>query len=840
MFDPNNTSNYEYYLYLCNIDKTIICAIDYIDIQYEQNFLQYDQLSFTIPLVDMGWKRIENQFFNYFQPLYLILMEVKNEDTLIFKEYFIVNSPTFSEDDGVVKKNIKCYSSDYMFNNYYLNSYEDVKLLYDTVGNNGILNTMLDQMENTWTVNYISPTLLNVYHSYNFSSSTFRSIIETLQEQFNVFFIFDTVLDQINIYDASSESYGESTDIIISDENFLKSLSADIKGGEMVTKLRVSGKNNISISKYNPTGMFYLLDYSWAQDNGRMSQSLSDAYDAWKQLILDNETAFQNYLNALTVLETNLLTAENDLNDLNSALIVIDDSLDLLIDTNRRNTSAYDTIYLNKVSVLGEISTKEGTITTLEGQIDDINDDILTLNTLLSIDSNFTLTQRKKLSRLTVEGTLKLDTVSNEYQLYTYAKAYQLIKNKPSIDTTLNIVDLFSITDSYIEDKYDKIKVGNYIYLDCSSLGFNYEQYRITQISHSKLSNSLSFTISNKDRLNTEIYYLNRIFVPSSEAASTLKTNKEDYSKYTQESNTILYNYSHIDVSTNEIIIGDNTITKRGFLGNSLGTRNGAIKIQGDQIVFSPDGNFQSYYAILSSDGLYLETSDVKSRTVITPQYGIQIDQNVGTVGTPNWDNIFYVDSSDGSVHLDGGYIECITSDNLNRIKIDPTTGISIAVWDSVSGIWDDRFYVSSNTLIHRGLFTTGKIGEARIEIDDNGLISYNTSNQKHGLEINPGSFVDLIINRSGSEIFKIYDDITAIDLYALGHRFLSSSNSVAVPYSSWDCSYASFLYLTNGVSNYATEAWVTTNFAPISHSHSYATSSDISSAIAAHELAYH
>jgi hypothetical protein len=772
LFDYDNINRYEYNLFLCNVDKSIICTLDYLDISYTQNFRQYDELSFTVSENDNGWKQVKNQYFNYLQPLFLILMEVKNEDELIFQKYFIVDSPTFSEDSGIIKKNIKCYSLDYIFNNFYLNSYENVGVLYDTVGNTGILNIMLDIIENTWTISYISPTLLNIQHSYNFSSSTFRAVIESLEEQFNCFFIFDTVNNQINIYDASNEGYGESTNIVINDENYLKSLSADIKSAEMVTKLRVTGKDNISITKYNPLGLMILYDYTWARNNGRMSQSLSGAYDNWLQLIENNETTFQIYLSDLNALQTTLLTRQVELNDLNTALQVIEDSLDVLIDTYRRNNSSYNTIYNNKISVKGQITTKKNQITTLESQISTINTNILTLNNLLNIENNFTLSQRQELIRLTIEGNLKLDYVSDELQLYNYAKQWQVIKNKPSIDATINIIDLFSISDAYIESKYNKIKVGNYIYIDSSSLGFNYEPYRITQIVHSKLSNSLSITLSNKDRLNTEIYYLNRIFTPSSQAADDLKINKEDYSKFVQESNEILRNNSIIDVSTNEIIVGDNLINKRGFTGNSLGTRNGAIKIQGDQIVFSPDGDFADYYAILSADGLYLETENSKSRVVITPQYGIQIDKNVGTAESPNWDNNMYIDTDGNAIfagtirtlesalvgnnliigdlesntklivfHSSGTNLAYIAFDNLNQLSLYNYGNITIDALGSMSLDTAGSFLLSALSV--------------DISTTEGGLLKLGTATGRIFLNVGGGSN-DIDIVNQGSGVIKI------------------------------------------------------------------------------------
>lgn len=747
MFNINN--NYNYNLYLCNIDKSIICALDYISIEYTQNFRQYDELSFEVPLYDNGWRQVENKYFNYLQPLYLILMEAKNGDELIFKEFFIVDSPNFSFDNGVIKKTIKCYSSDYEFNNRYLNSYEEVKVLYDVDNSygGGILNDMLSQMENTWSVNYISSNLLGIYHSYDYSSSTYRSVIEDLENQFNCYFIFDTVNNYINIYDASINEYGEDTNIVISDENYLKSLSCDVKNSEMVTKLKVFGKDNITIAKYNPTGQLYILDYDWFQKNGRMSDSLSTAYTAWKTLVADNETTFQDYLNQLGLLQESLNTLNNELNDLNTQLEIIEDTLDALIDSNRKNTSEYDDAYAQKKSLKTQIDNKKAEIRDVEAQIETINNDITALNNSLSLSNNFTSEQLKELSKMTIESKLSMDSVTDEKQLYEYAKSYIKLKSKPTIDIDLNIVDILSIGDSYISKHYDKIKVGNYIYLDCASLGFNYDKYRIIKINHRQLDNSLTITISNKDRVNSEINYLNRIFAASAEAADTLETNESEYSAYSEDSDTIVYKSSTIDTSETTIKSNTNYINQRGFTGNSLGTRNGAIKIQGDQIVFSPDGDFETYYAILSSDGLYLETTDSTSRVVITPANGFQLD--LWNSDISNWRNAIYLGITNGqpSLHIDNGYISLLKVDaglEKNRILIDPSVGFEIDNNSSTtpgSPIWNKIFYIDTTgvmTLVGANFYTS--LTGDRLVINSNGITAYNSYDEINGIQILNGN----------------------------------------------------------------------------------------------------
>lgn len=773
-------NNQEYILYLCTMMKTPLCIISYTDISISKNFRQYSELNFEVPYYDNGWIQVENKTFNLFQPNYLVLLETRNNNEIIDTEYFIINQPSTKFNDGEIKKNIQCYSAESIFNNRFLTAYEDIRVLYDpdnsyNLSDNtkgGILNYMLENMRGIWSINHISSSLLGIYHSFKYPSQSYRSTIEDLESVYNCVFKFNTVNNTISIYTA--DEIGEDTEIILSDENFIKSLTCDIKNAEACTMLRVYGKDNITISDQNPTGMPYLYDFLYLLNNGYLSTSLSSALTTYNNLVTSKEEDFAGYLSLLSTLRATLLTRQNELADLNTTMKTIEDSLDLLISNNRRNTTSYNTIYNNKLAVKSQITTKKGQISTVEGQINTVLSNIRSLNTSLSLESNFTSEQLIELSYYISEGSpLKLDSVDNSALLYKYAKQYMKIKSTPPFDFTIDLVDLFSISNDYIEDRYSKIKVGNFIYIDCPKLGFNCDRYRITQISHNKLNNSLSITISNKDKINTALYYLDKILKEIPREVDSLKVNKEDYSKYVEESNRILYDNSLIDLETNEIkISNENFINRRGFLGNSLGTRNGAIKIQGDQIVFSPDGDFETFYSILNPDGLYLETEDKSSRTVISSSTGIQVDVWNSVVN--GWRNALYLGLQGGvpALCIDNGYISLtriISAVETNKIYIDPAFGIKMQKTNGLGG-WMDTMYLDTDGninftgIITGGLFRTATPPEKRIEIEGNQIRTYSSETTLQGFCTNNADdrFGDIDFYTSGLKVFSIYNTLDA------------------------------------------------------------------------------
>mgnify|MGYP000875912190 FL=1 len=128
--------------------------------------------------------------------------------------------------------------------------------------------------------------------------------------------------------------------------------------------------------------------------------------------------------------------------------------------------------------------------------------------------------------------------------------------------------------------------------------------------------------------------------------------------------------------------------------------------------------------------------------------------------------------------------------------------------------------------------------GNKRIEISGTGLVCRNTSDQKHGV------CIDVDGNYSKIEFFNNESLIGSIGLDGAGnYNIIGSDINIynGSPIGTWNCSGANFTYLRESSGNYyATENWVTANFSPLGHSHSYAEMSDIFAAIAAHEAAYH
>jgi hypothetical protein len=796
----------EYELILCNTDKTQLSFIDFTDLNYNTRYDTVDELDFEVSYYQNGHKKEIDKNFDLIKSGYLILMNIKHNDTIIKSQYFTITSISPTENDGIFKKKASCKSLEYIiFSRKLLRGYKDQgsQLLYDSVGTNGIINYMLTSIFNTWTIGTIDSKYNNIYHIFDFDKNTYLDVFYELEKKFNCKITFDTINNKINISDPSTNI---NTGLILSDTNYVKSLSSEDKLDLLVTRLFVYGKDNISIIKYNPTGRLYIEDYSFFITNGFFSSSLSSAWTNYTNLITSVSGNFTTYINQLEGYESSLLTKENELIGLNAQLKVIEDNMDAQKNSTYKNNATYDALYTLQQNKKNEISSKQSEINALESNITGVNANITSLQNALSYTNNFTSAQLEELTLYIYEDSLELNSVTDEELLYGYAVEYLALKAKLPISVEVDSIDIFDVKEAQFD--WNKVQTGNFANINCPELGYDYYPIRLISMSHNPFSNSLSLSFSNTNDLNVELNDLEKMWTKGNQAANTVVVNKDDYGKYAQDKTDILFTGDQIDTDENEIVAGNSLINRRGFIGSDIGSY-GAMQLLNDKIIFSKD-NWSTFFTLLSGKGLYLETENGLSRIVLTPESvagkgGFQIDK-WNTV-SEDWDNILYIDSVTGNYHVDNGFIEL--NSPYNQIKIDPAVGI--IVYNTVADPAVEVFKLDTNGNVFmqdatvQGIFKTGTTGQARIEIDANGLKSYNTSNKKHGLFINPGAFVDLKLYRLDSEFFTIYDGdgISVIFQFETNPK-LAINSTGGYGYDTWN-----FNALQQGGVTVATQTWV-------------------------------
>lgn len=149
-----------------------------------------------------------------------------------------------------------------------------------------------------WTVVYVSEDLLadgGISGEYRFfneeSTYGYSWMTQKAPEAFGAVVLFDFYNKEIQI--KTIEDATPKSDLCLSFDNFMNSISVDESADDITTVLSCSG-NGVDIRFVNPTGTNYLADFSYYTNKDWMSDNLINCIDDWKREV---DESLDNYAN---------------------------------------------------------------------------------------------------------------------------------------------------------------------------------------------------------------------------------------------------------------------------------------------------------------------------------------------------------------------------------------------------------------------------------------------------------------------------------------------------------------------------------------------------------------
>ncbi len=295
----NQINEFKYSLSLINSGtKQVIAKLPEAKIVYNPDLKDIDKLQFTIPYyINTDIEIIENPNFDLINNDYNILFEKKINNNVIYRNLFVIKEITKVGDGTNEYKQVQCFSGEYKWTKYKIRSFKSTRKLYDFDNNfdnndtkkGGILNYIIEtKLYNTWTVDYVSPDLLNVYRTFDISEADLIQVIRECEKQFNCIFEFDNINRIISI--KTIDEIGENKGLVISDNNLLTRISKKIDTNGIVTRLNIRGDNDLTISSIYPRT--FIDDFTHYRNLKYMSQDLLDAFDDYDDMF---ESSLYNY-----------------------------------------------------------------------------------------------------------------------------------------------------------------------------------------------------------------------------------------------------------------------------------------------------------------------------------------------------------------------------------------------------------------------------------------------------------------------------------------------------------------------------------------------------------------
>lgn len=575
----NKCPHYELTLYK-NTGEILGFIPEAFDIIYSANLTSPDELTFSLPFY-LDDKTINPNFEKVKGKLLLRLEQVLEGGTVILDKFFIITKANRQGNDNYIK-NIECKSREHLLAGRNLKNFKGVKKIYRTTAeiaafepselysseeefvNSGILNHVISLCP-SWSIGIIDEELNSKFRDIQIDT---KSILDFLNNDcpmmFGGLFVYDTINMAISF--KKVESIGINRGLFITEENFIKVYGEDIDFDECVTKLTLTGKSGLGINSVN-LGGGSILDLSYYKTLDHMNQDLIDAIDNYTALVSSKESEFEDLLEDLNTNTSLLATKTDELDIMNAALLLLEDTKDALIQQGESLTSINAEINAK----LSEITTKQSEIDAVETSITTINNSINSLKNEIDMTNplNFTSEQLILLDQFIIEKEFNEPSFIDATELKNEGLSILSRINQPPIQVSLDVISFLDVVDA--QYTWNLFRLGDIINIQYSKFNINIE-LRLINFVHSPFDNSLQLTFSNKSKINDPNMLLQDILQNAISTNTTLNTNRSIYGQYVEsgeQSQLLSYINSELDLAAQKAKAGKNQNIEIGPSGIS-------------------------------------------------------------------------------------------------------------------------------------------------------------------------------------------------------------------------------------------------------------------------------
>ena len=285
-----------YTLILCKMNGKKMGMIPYTSVEIKRGIKTVSELSFTV-----------SKYYGEDNKLNILYDELKTERFIYLDEDECYVIKSISEQNEKIKtvtaysREKKLFKITAEFEDISITlktPYADIEgcfsldeLLYDATGwhigyvspkvlyksNETILNNITKETEATLT------TEEKLRYQESVSTNWYDYINNDISEQFECFPVFNSYDKTIDLY--SDEELGNDPNLILSYDNYLKNIECVSDTEDIVTKLTLSGNDDLTIGEVNPSGDTYVENFSYFIENKEMSDSLITALELYYKMV---------------------------------------------------------------------------------------------------------------------------------------------------------------------------------------------------------------------------------------------------------------------------------------------------------------------------------------------------------------------------------------------------------------------------------------------------------------------------------------------------------------------------------------------------------------------------
>lgn len=531
---------------LCNPNKEKLYALGGIsERKYSPRYNAISELSF----------RADEYIDKVLMPYYAYITNRR----LVYVDnigYFMITDVT-ENNDGVVKyKEVGCQSLEVELSSRKLTSFVSGDGLYDENGviiSSAPIPLTLTQLYIEilpylagWTFDPIPETIDTKYRSFDISDTSLYNLLMTdIEEAYECVFDFDTINNVISIRDATEDT--ELTDIFISHDNVIKSMTVEEVTDELATCLFVVGGGDLGINYVNPLGNNYIYNFQYFKDTEWMEESLISAITAW-------EIKYSSLTTPYSIEILNLFIDSEDKADHDTELAIVSGSVltwqtqynFYLQSGSAVSDPAMTEIHNYLIELYTAASAVQTEITALEGNIDGHLVIIEGISDSLKLDNiaNFSPIQQSQLQPFIIQSSYVNDNIiltdimtSASKLIQQSSLYYQAISILERISVPRYSFEIDSVSFLQIKDFETfgaQLNLGEKITLEIEPGRYLLPILLGVDIDFDDPTN-FKLIFGNRLRLNDETYQFNDLMNKALSAGTSMNLNSQAFKDWTRD-----------------------------------------------------------------------------------------------------------------------------------------------------------------------------------------------------------------------------------------------------------------------------------------------------------------
>ncbi|XOT29072.1 phage tail protein [Bacillus subtilis subsp. subtilis] len=506
--------------------KKIANVIPFFFASTTENFGSgYNELTFEIPIIiTKRHVKKRNHVADILKVGFLIKTYYRNEE-----HWYVITNVDRNQASESNRIGVSCKSLHYLLYRKKIEAYENIS--------RNLTEVATDCLKSTgWSIGYVNEDFNIKRRSFEETSTNRLDLLYKIAETFDATLKFDTANEIVHFY--KKEELSKFKHVKFKPGQFLISVSDPDDLDEVVTRLRVVGKDGIGINSVNPTGQAYIDDFSFflypfeRDENRNILKSSDRISDELAHKILDyNELINKNSERFKTLLEEklNLDKQKAELETQKATLEIERKQLLDKIEVAKKAKDPIDELKKQLNSKLEEVNENKAKIKSIENKISKNSTATENLRDTLSQENFFGEKLIGELSKIIFEDTWTNDNIFDESDLYEAGLKEMETRSSPPINiTNLSVYNFFKCIDhQYYWDKFD---LGDIIQVVNEELGIN-AKATITQIVINFDESTMSLSITNGKRAESALDKQIKSKYKIQKAATEYNQRKLDYEK---------------------------------------------------------------------------------------------------------------------------------------------------------------------------------------------------------------------------------------------------------------------------------------------------------------------